>query len=90
MIHKDIVASAIISNLCRSAPFLNISSTEAEKNRIQSWEKEIGATRGPDRDQVIDYSVWFSDEPNAYKKPISQHVPPAPFHNSRIRQGFAA
>jgi len=88
LVHKDPVAAAIISNLCRSAPFLNISQMEVDKNRMESWEKEILAATGPDRVQVLDYDVWFSDDPTAYKRPISKFVPPAPVHNARIRAGF--
>lgn len=57
-------------------------------NRIESWEKEIHATQEPDRLPVLDYDVWFSDDPDAFQRPISSHVPPAPVHNSRIRLGF--
>lgn len=88
MCHKDIVASAIVSNLARSAPFLNISHQEANQNIIDSWEKEIAATTGPDRPQVLNYDVWFSDLSNAHKMPLSEHVPPAPVHNARIRAAF--
>lgn len=82
------MASSIINNLCRSAPFLNISHTEMEYNKTESWEKEILATTGPDRPQVLDYSVWFSDDASDCKRPLSPYVLPAPDHNLRIRASF--
>lgn len=88
MCHKDMVASAIISNLARSAPFLDISEAEIEQNRRESWEKEINATQGNDVDPHLDYDVWFSDNPSARQKPLSASLPAAPLHNQRIHDAF--
>jgi len=85
--HKDVVFSAIISNLARSAPFLDIPESEIILNKIESWEKEIGATQEMDRDSVLDYSVWFDPEVSL-STPIGDHMPPAPLHNGRIRRSL--
>lgn len=86
--HRDIAGAAVVNNLARSAPFLNISQTEVNANRIESWEKEIAATTGPVKPQVIDFNVWFSDEEEYAYHPLSEFVPPAPKHNIRIRRLF--
>lgn len=86
--HKDPAFSAVISNLCRSAPFLNISETEVKQNKIDSWEKEIAATQGPDRPPMLDYSIWFSQDPSSVHRPLSDSTRPAPLHNTRIRKAF--
>jgi hypothetical protein len=86
--NKDPAMSAVISNLCRSAPFLNITDSEAEQNRIDSWEKEISACLGLNRPPCLDYSVWFSDRHQDIYRPLSINLPSAPFHNSRIREAF--
>lgn len=86
--HKDIVASSIVSNLARSAPFLNLSDQEAEDNRIESWEKEILATQMPEPLPCLDYSVWFSDDPDSIFQELSTKLPPSPQHNQRIKDTF--
>jgi len=59
-----------------------------EKNQIESWEKEILATSGPDRPQVLNYNVWFSEDLADTASPLSEFVLPAPEHNLRIRVAF--
>lgn len=86
--HKDVVTSALISNLVRSAPFFGLSLQEVEENQIASWEKEISASLGPDRDPILDYSVWFSPDDASSTRSISPLLPPAPLLNRRIREGF--
>lgn len=88
MCHKDVVASSIVSNLCRSAPFLNVSSLEAEENRIESWEKEIAATQVLDRHSILDYDVWFSEALQDISKPMSPQLRPCRATNLRIRKAF--
>jgi hypothetical protein len=86
--HKDVVFSALVSNLARSAPFFALSIQEVEENKIESWEKEISASLGLDRLPVLDYSVWFSDEDLDSTRALSTFLPPAPSTNRRIREGF--
>jgi len=88
VIHKDTASSAIVSVFCRSAPFLGCSETEIERNKIESWEKEIEACLGVDRPQVLDYSVWFSPDPLHAYQPLSPALPSAFRHNTRIRAAF--
>jgi len=84
----DVAASAIVSNLARSAPLLGVSGQEIEENRVESWEKEIHATQASDSERVLDYSVWFGDHINTCHRPLSDYVPLAPFTNSRIHRQF--
>lgn len=65
---------------------MNCSLGELEQNRIASWEKEIDATQSNDRDQVLDYAVWFSPYASDVKRPLTEWIPPAPWHNLRIRR----
>jgi len=82
------VFSGVINNLCRSAPFLNLSNNEVDENRMESWEKEIGATQELDQPQKLDYRCWFSDDSMDIHRPLGDHLPPAPRHNHRIREAF--
>lgn len=66
---------------------MNITAEEIEQNKIESWEKELDATQGPDRPQVLDYSLWFSDDPQ-FSEPLSTYLPPAPAKNKEIHRLF--
>lgn len=86
---RDPVVSAIISNLTRSSPFFGLSLQEVEQNKIDSWEKEISACLGPDRNPQLDYSLWFSEDPRlAQENSLSPHLRCCPILNNRIRNSF--
>jgi hypothetical protein len=57
---SDPAFSALLSVLVRSAPIFDQSAESIEKNKTDSYNKEIEASTSLDRPQVLDYSVWFS------------------------------
>jgi hypothetical protein len=84
--HRKPGFSAIISTLVRSAPIFNLNDEEIEENKAASVWKEINASSGQDRQQILDYSLWFGDA--EVDRPLSVYLPPAPGHNHRIRNTF--
>jgi hypothetical protein len=67
---------------------LFISEEEIEENRSSSWWKEINATQGPDREPILDYSLWFPPYSDVSIS-LSPHTPTAVDHNTRIRHLFS-
>jgi len=86
--HHDIAYSAIVNVLARSAPFLDMPESEILAVKEASWDKEIDACTGPDRPRVLNYSVWFSPDPEHVHRPLSDYLTPALQHNRRIRSIF--
>jgi len=87
-IHKDPICAAILNNACRSAPFLGLPASEADINRANSWEKEILACHGRPKGPVLDYACWFSQDEADRFRPLGEHLPSAPVHNTRINWAF--
>jgi len=87
--HKDVVSSSLVSNLARSAPFFGLSLQEVEENKIDSWEKELAASLGPDRPPCLNYRLWFSEDDSiVYTESLAKNLNPQPRTNSRIRSAF--
>lgn len=80
------IFSGLLSVLLRSAPIFMLSEVEVSDNKRNSFLKEYFASIDQDRDQVLDYSVWFDKELSG--NPLSHFLPPRPI-NSRIAEIFS-
>jgi hypothetical protein len=73
--------------LTRSAPIFDQTSSSIDRNRVDSYNKEIEASTSSDRPQVLDYSNWFGHSYDR-SRPLSHHLP-ANDANFFIRSRFA-
>lgn len=85
--HHNPAFSAILSVLVRSAPIYLLNTVLIDQNRIESFEKELQAAIGPDRPQVLDYSLFFAASPD-FDRSLSIYLPPAPLRNRNIWDRF--
>lgn len=58
---------------------------DPEQERISSFMKEFHTSQREGRPSVLDYSVWFSEDPNDINRPLSPFLAPCPAINHRIR-----
>ena len=84
--HNNPVFSGYLSMLVRSLPFYG--AVDGDEERRKSVIKEFIATQGRDREQVLNYDVWFN-ELEAIERPLSQFLPSRPELNQEIRDLFA-